>query len=59
MSRVAPDMGSETLKKDKETPKQVKPEVKSVDKAEEQTKPLNKRHATRSTPNNTPAKKRK
>ena len=52
-------MGSEAVKKEKETPKAVKVEVKSVEKGEEQTKPQHKRHVTRSTPNNTPAKKRK
>ena len=73
MNRVSQDMGSDTsaLKKEKDTPKVVvktdssknlvKSDVKHESKEESGSgsKAPTKRHATRSTPSNTPAKKRK
>ena len=63
VSRVAPDMGSDAgAKKEKEIQKQ---QVKVESKMEAKEELINtksapaKRHVTRSTPNNTPAKKRK
>jgi len=73
VNRVSQDMGSDTsaLKKEKDTPKVVvktdssknlvKSDVKPESKEESGSgsKAPTKRHATRSTPSNTPAKKRK
>ena len=51
LSRMTTDMGSDHNKKTGDS--------KSLDKLDDQTKLTSKRHATRSTPSNTPAKKRK
>ena len=66
ISRVSQDMGSvvdtisPVIKKEKETPKQVKPEAKVTETKDESSAKLPvKRRETRSTPSNTPAKKRK
>ena len=61
LSRMTTDMGSDHNKKEKgEVQKTGKTgDPKSVDKLDDQTKLTSKRHATRSTPSNTPAKKRK
>ena len=61
LARMTPDMGSDHSKKEKgEISKGVKGnDQKSVEKGEDVAKPAAKRHTTRSTPSNTPAKKRK
>ena len=54
------DTISPVIKKEKEAPKQVKPETKVTEtKEESSTKLPVKRRETRSTPSNTPSKKRK
>ena len=61
LTRMSTDMGSEHSKKEKgEAAKAGKAnDQKNIDKADDQSKPASKRHATRSTPSSTPAKKRK